>query len=98
MINLIGFLLPPLIDLINGKIVSQSARFWVSVGVCSIFGIFVAFVETNGFKGLILVADYIEVVAKSILVMFGIAQLVYHGGYGDTKLHDEVRSKAIDIK
>lgn len=97
MINLIGIILPVLIDFINGKMTNKFARFMTSVGICALFGTFVAFVETNGFRSYVLIQDYVETIAKAILVMFGIAQLTYQGFYRDTDLHDDVRGKALPL-
>jgi hypothetical protein len=85
MINFIGFLLPALIDLINRKVSDSDARFWVSVLVCSLTGIGVELLQ-SGF--VFITADpFIE----EIMIMFGIAQLVYKGIYEDSKIQKAIR-------
>lgn len=79
---LVGFLLPPLIDLINNKISSSYARFWFSVLVCTLVGIFIEWVTvgTLTFEGC----------STQILLTFGMAQLTYgalwKGSTADTQL------------
>ena len=66
---LVGFLLPPLIDLVNNKIENGRYRFWLSVLVCVIVGIFVEWVMVG-----ILTFDG---VSEQIMLTFGMAQLSY---------------------
>lgn len=79
---LVGFLLPPLIDLINNKISSSYARFWLSVLVCSVVGTFIEWVMVGlmTFEG----------VSTQILLTFGMAQLTYgalwNGSSADSEL------------
>jgi hypothetical protein len=70
-LGLVGFLLPPVIDLINNRIVSPIARFWVSVLVCALVGTFIEWV-------LVGVLTF-EGVSAQILITFGMAQLTYGG-------------------
>lgn len=67
---LIGFLLPPLIDLINNYVPNKRARFWVSVIVCGIVGAGIEWVLTGG----LLTFDG---VSEQIMLTFGMAQLSY---------------------
>lgn len=87
--ELIGFLLPPLIDLINRKIVSSDARFWVSVIVCALVGAGINYIDT-GFAFESLRAGF-DSLSASILVVFGIAQLVYGAVYNDSRLQSSIR-------
>jgi L-cystine uptake protein TcyP (sodium:dicarboxylate symporter family) len=96
MMNLIGIVLPVLIDYINGKMVNKYARFLIAFMVCAVFGVIANVVETNGFHGYITIRDYVEGIAQSILAMFGVAQIVYQGGYSDSTIHDNVRKIAMD--
>lgn len=79
---LIGFLLPPVIDLINNKIASSYARFWLAVLVCALVGTFIEWVMVGilTFEG----------VSTQILLTFGMAQLTYgalwKGSPADTEL------------
>ncbi len=70
-LSLIGFLLPPLIDVINNKVPNASARFWISVLVCGLVGTFIEFVITGGLT--------FEGASTQILLTFGMAQLTYGG-------------------
>jgi hypothetical protein len=70
-LSLIGFLLPPLIDVVNNKISNGSARFWVSVLICGLVGTLIEFVLTGGLT--------FEGVSTQILLTFGMAQLTYNG-------------------
>lgn len=79
MLELIGIILPALIDFINSKVSESKARFWVSVAICSVFGIGVNFIEHNGSGGytgltLLMIADSLS---KSALAMFAVAQISY---------------------
>ena len=86
MINLVGFLLPPLIDLINRRITDTDARFWVSVLVCSLVGILQELIK-NGFT-----FTTVDPFIVSILAMFGLAQLAYKGIYEDSRMQDAIRN------
>lgn len=94
MLNLIGFLLPPLIDLLNKKVDSKDARFWTSVFVCIAFGLVVNFIESNGFSNFneISLVEFVEGLSLSAMAMFGIAQITYRGiGYKDSNLQNTIR-------
>lgn len=73
--ELIGLLLPALIDLINRKIADSDARFWVSVVICGIVGAFVNWLAT-GFNFVDAMAGFQSLTA-SIMAIFGLAQLSY---------------------
>lgn len=83
-LSLIGFLLPPLIDVINNKVANSTARFWVSVLVCGLVGTLVEFV-LNGvltFEG----------VSTQILLTFGMAQLTFGGLWNGSKPDKTLKS------
>lgn len=75
--ELIGLLLPVLIDLINRKIADTDIRFWVSVAVCAVVGLLVSFLET----GFVFASNMeaFQSVTASIMIVFGLAQLAYKG-------------------
>jgi hypothetical protein len=79
---LIGFLLPPAIDLINNKVADKQARFWVSVLVCGLVGAGIEWVMAGALS--------FEGVSTQILLTFGMAQLTYgalwKGSPADTEL------------
>jgi hypothetical protein len=78
MLNLLGLLLPPLIDLINRRIKDSDARFWISVGICAVVGTLITLVSSNLFAGLS-ISGAVEVTAMNIISVFGMAQLSYGG-------------------
>lgn len=76
-LSLIGFLLPPLIDVINNRISNSTARFWISVLICGIVGTFVEYVLTSSLT--------FEGVSTQILLTFGMAQLTFGGLWKDSQ-------------
>lgn len=86
--NFIGFLLPPLIDLINRKVPSSDARFWVSVASCVVLAIPIAYFDGSqpGFG--------IDEVLTGALVLLGQSQITYKLVYEDSRLQSVMR----DIK
>lgn len=94
--NLIGFLLPPLIDLVNRKIVDQDLRFWFSVFVCSLVGVGVNYIESNGFAGYsdLTLMEVAESLSASAMVMFGVAQLGYKAIWEKSTVREDLGLKA----
>lgn len=92
MMNLLGVVLVPLIDLLNRRIKDSDLRFWVSVLICSLVGVFVNFVTNNGFHFQTML-EGAESISSSILVIFGIAQLVYKGVYEDSRVQSLIRGQ-----
>lgn len=78
MLQLLGLLLPPLIDLLNRKITDSDIRFWISVSVCFVFGSVVALLTTALFDNM-KVNEIVEAISMETIVMFGLAQLSYKG-------------------
>lgn len=89
MINLLGFLLPALIDMFNRRIKDSDVRFWVSVFVCIFFGAFVVFVEMQAKAGLSLTV-IVEMIAVKAMAMFGMAQLSYKKVWENSDLRDQL--------
>lgn len=87
--ELIAFLLPPLIDLINRRVVSPDVRFWVSVFVCALVGAGLNYLDTQFAFETLRVG--FESLSQSILVVFGIAQLVYGAVYDESRLQTSIR-------
>lgn len=69
LMTLIGFILPPFIDLINNHIKDNYARFWVSVAFCTVIGFGIEYLTNNALT--------IEGVSAQILTVFGLAQISY---------------------
>ncbi len=93
MINLIGFLLPALIDLFNRRIKDTDTRFWISVWVCIGVGSCLATLETNGFKGLS-IQDISELISVRSMAMFGMAQITYKQVWENSSLRDSMGMNA----
>lgn len=87
-LTLVSFLLPPLIDLINRKILDSDIRFWVSVLVCALVGTVIEFVM-NGF--VFIGADPL---IEEMLKTFAMAQLSYKGVWEDHSLRRKLGLKA----
>lgn len=85
LIALVGFILPPLIDLINNKIASKYLRFWVSVLVCALVGTGVEWVIAGG----VLTPDS---VSARMLFTFGLAQLSYGALWNGSKADTELKT------
>lgn len=92
MIELLGFLVPPLIDLINRKITNSDKRFWVSVVFCFILGIILNFIEMNGVSGYMgkTIGEIIESISKSGMVVFGLAQLSYRAVWDKAEMRNNL--------
>ena len=88
--SLIGFLLPPLIDLINRKVGDSDARFWIAIGICLVVGVGFEYISNGmAFIG-------IEPTVSSMFEMIGIAQLSYKALWEDNKLRTKLDLKATD--
>ena len=81
---LLSFLLVPAIDLVNSNIKNSQYRFWISVAICFVVGIFVSFVKHAGFKG-------VDVVSADILAIFAMVQLIYKGYYEGSDTQRAIR-------
>lgn len=76
MTDLLGFVLPPFIDLINRKVKDSDLRFWVAVFSCILLASIMATVESNGFKMFTLV-EILDMIAMKSMMFFGMSQLTY---------------------
>jgi hypothetical protein len=83
--NLIGFVLPPVIDLINTRIGSSMIRFWISLVVCLVVAVAVNF-------SLLKVSDIVTLLGN-IGIIFSEAQIVYKTYWGNSSLRDSYQSK-----
>lgn len=97
MLNLIGFLLPAMIDLINRRIKDTDIRFWVSVLICVLVGSVLGTLESNGFEGLSL-TEVAELLAVKSMAMFGMAQLSYKKVWENSILRDDLSLNAKTLK
>lgn len=81
---LVGFLLPPAIDLINRRVSDSDARFWVSVVLCACVGFGVHLATNGAFAG-------VNLLAKDILAIIGEAQVTYKVMYDGSALQKGIR-------
>lgn len=88
--ELLGLLLPAVIDLINRKISSSDIRFWVSVLVCVLVGGFVNYVDTQ-FQ-FITLRDGFDSVTATIMIVFGWSQLSYKAIYQDSAMEKAIKN------
>jgi hypothetical protein len=77
---LIGFLLPPLIDVINRYVKDSMGRFWVSVGVCTTIASMMAYFEGN-----------LSSIPEKSMILFGAATITYRAVYEDSAIQEAVR-------
>jgi hypothetical protein len=76
--ELLGLLLPPLIDAINQFISNEKIKFWVSFVICAAIGLILNFLGNhNHFTDM-------DGIARSILAVFGLAQIAYKGYWKDS--------------
>ena len=86
MIMLIGFLLPPLIDTINRSFKDSGLRFWISVLFCSVIGVAVNYIESNGVYDGLTLLERTETFSKSILMIIGEAQITYQAFWDKSEI------------
>lgn len=82
-LSLVGFLLPPMIDIVNNKVSDGSSRFWISVFICALVGTFIEWVMAGVLT--------FEGVSTQILLTFGMAQLTYGGVYKNSSLDVKIK-------
>ena len=87
-LTLFTFLLPPLIDMINRKVLDSDMRFWISVLMCMLVGTIIEFVE-GGFRFI-----GIDPVISQMLETFALAQLSYKGVWEGHSLRRKLGLKA----
>jgi len=94
MITLIGFLLPPIIDVINRFIKDSSLRFLVSVLICGVIGLSLNYITTDGFKTYVTMMDYADGISSAIIQVFGWAQLSYKAVWENMPVRDNLKLNA----
>lgn len=87
----LALLLPVLIDLVNRKIADSDVRFWISVGFCAVVGVGFNWLETQFAFGSPMFA--FDSVTKTIMVVFGLAQLSYNGVWKNLPVRDKLGLK-----
>ncbi len=89
--EIIGLVLPPIVDLINRFINDKSIRFLVAFFFCALFGIGLNWLQTD--FTYVTRIDAFNSLSASILGVFGASQITYQLGYGDSKIQDTIRGK-----
>lgn len=89
--EIVGLLLPPIVDLINRFINDKSLRFLMAFFICAIFGAALNWIQTQFNFPTPLEAS--QSISASILGVFGASQISYQLGYGDSKMQDTIRGK-----
>jgi hypothetical protein len=81
--DLVGFILPPVIDLINRKVANAILRFWIAMAVCVLVGVIVHINELNN----------LENILGSIGVIFAESQIVYKTYWANSGVRDSLYPK-----
>jgi len=90
LLNLIGFLLPPVIDLINRKVSDSDVRFWISISICMLVGVAFEYIS----NGMVFIG--VDPTISSIFEMIGIAQISYKALWENNGLRTKLNLKATD--
>jgi hypothetical protein len=91
MIELIGILLPPIIDFVNRKVTNEDVRLLISILICAIIGTMINYITSDGFHDYTTKIQYADEIGKSIMMTFGWAQLSFHGYWKKTDMHQDLR-------
>ena len=89
--ELLGLLLPAVIDVLTRKIADSDVRFWLSVLVCAVVGIFLNWLSTS--FAFVSPLDAFNSITTSIMATFGLAQLSFKAFWENS----QVRAKAFGI-
>lgn len=84
MLQFVGLLLPPFIDLLNAKVSNDSVRFLVALVFCGVVGAVVYFVGRPVFN--------VNDLFQTIMTVFGLSQVTYQPVYGGSALQTKVKS------
>lgn len=90
--ELLGLLLPVLIDIFNRRIPDEDLRLLVSVIFCSIVGSFVNWLNTAFIFATPL--DAFQSVSSSIMVVFGLSQLSFNAVWKKAPIREDLGLKA----
>ena len=81
--NLIGLVLPPIIDLINNKIADSKIRYWVSMFICFAVGLLLNLDKLSNWESL----------AGNIAIVFTTAQITYNTYWKKSELRETMKTK-----
>lgn len=88
--ELIGFLLPPFLDILNRRISDKDARWMATVVLCSIIGIGLNVLQHNGVYDTSNWLAIAQSVGESIVAVFGAAQISYKLAWEDSGVRSEL--------
>lgn len=94
--ELLGFLLLPIIDMVNRRIKDSDVRFLISIVICGLVGVGLNWIQTQFTFGTPLQA--FESISKSVMVVFGMAQLAYRGIWEKSDLREDLGLDATKLK
>jgi hypothetical protein len=77
---LVGFILPPFIDLLNNKVTNTVVKFWVSLLVCTVIGVVLNLDKLKDPTQLL----------GTLGIIFAEAQTVYHTYWQQSKARQEL--------
>ena len=80
---LIGFILPPFIDLVNAKVSNSTVKFWISLGVCFVIGLL-----TNLDK-----IGNPEELLGNLGIIFAQSQIIYHTYWEKSKARQSLQNR-----
>jgi hypothetical protein len=89
--ELVGIILPPIIDLINQFVTNKQMRFLVAFAFCALVGAGLNWIATQFV--FMSVQSGFQSIATSILVVFGASQLTYNLGYSNSKVQQTIRGE-----
>lgn len=89
--ELVGILLPPIIDLVNQFVNNKQIRFLVAFIICALFGVGINWISSQ--FNFATPMEAFQSLSASILAVFGASQVTYNVGYEDSKMQDTIRGK-----
>jgi len=87
LLNLIGFILPPLIDLINARINNNQVRFWIALGICVILGTLINYRAGFG-----------EDLLGNIAIIFAESQIIYKTYWEKSTAREKLYGEALEAR
>lgn len=75
--ELLGFLLPPILDIINRRVKDSDTRWGITVALCALVGIGLNVLQHNGVYDTTNWMAVASSLATSVVAVFGSAQITY---------------------
>lgn len=87
----LGIFMPLIVDTIGRNVTNSEKRLWLSFIVCSVAGVLFNWVNTQFmFESPVVAFDSIT---KSIMMVFGLAQISFKAYWEKTEAHDKLRNQ-----